>query len=151
MGRLKNLITKITNHVIDKTVHNNLDFQPTNPIHWELPKGQPKTEAELLEDNKLLVQTVDPKINFILNLIDNLEILSDPALDYFVKESYLMKLWLAHVAYKDRIDSFYNLINNKTNNLLDPSVLVKKSFKISPKQKTIKCITDLPLQKKILN
>lgn len=163
MGRIRDLIAKIANKAIENSSLDTLASKEifsdplsasevVSPIlFWEMPHGIPRTEQEILEENKMLLSTLDPKIDFLLELIAEL---NEPEVlphDIFASERSVMKLWTAHIAFKDRIDTFYNFITNKTNNLLDPSVLGKKETKKTSNIKRIKCITDLPLQKKILN
>jgi len=139
MGRVKNLLTKIINKTKTTIEIADVNPLPANEIikkkedTWTLLPGVPLTPEEVLEQNKLLIKSIDYGVDFILEFIDELNNSNVSFRDIFVSDRQIMKLWLAHIAYKNKITSFSNLIRNTTT------------------KKKIKCITDLPLQKKLLN
>lgn len=149
MGRLRNFLGKFSKKADPKSTSDespeipqletdiNLSLKP-----WEMPKNSPKTQEEVIEDNKLLIKLLDSRIDFVLHLLNELNQPEVPSHEIFANEPYFMKLWYAHVAYKTKIEDFLELIKDPT--ILSPSINTKTN-------KKIKCITDLPLQKKILN
>jgi porphobilinogen deaminase len=152
MGKVRKLFNNLINTVstyIDKETANsdlslleNVTSSNASDFIYEMPRGRPRTEDELIEDNKKIISDLDSKTLFVLSLVDEMYDDEVDSLDHFAKDSMAMKLWFAHYFYKTRIDEFYNLIKENTNNRYD--------LPANPKKK-IKCITDLPLQKKLLN
>jgi hypothetical protein len=158
MGRIRDILLGIKNkasNYLDNDSENTYTKEvstiqdsssPSDPPPYTMPQGYKLNPEELIEENKTIIQKVDPKIDSIINMLDELDTASDEdLLDLFAREPFMMKTWLAHTAYKNRIDSFHNLICPKT------SKYPTKDFKTKSIDKKIKCITDLPLQKKLLN
>jgi hypothetical protein len=149
MGRIRNFLGKFSRKEELKTIPDEILLTPELEVNlnlnskpWEMPKNPSRTQEQLIEDSKLLIKLLDSRIDFVLHLIDDLNQPEIPSHEIFANELYFMKLWYAHVAYKTKIEDFLELIKDPT--ILSPSIKTKTN-------KKIKCITDLPLQKKILN
>jgi hypothetical protein len=117
---------------------------------FTMPQGEKLSVEEQIEENKYMIRQLDPKLVFITDMINELNSEED-ALQVIAEEPDMMRLWLAHVVYKENINNFYTLISGKNINLLNPEALVPKSKRLPPKPRKIKCLKDLPLQKSLLN
>lgn len=117
---------------------------------FKMVEGKKLSLEEQIEENKYMITKLDPKLVFIADMINELNSEED-ALQVIAEEPDLMRLWFAHVVYKENINNFYTLISGKNANWLNPEALVPKSKRLPPKPRTIKCLRDLPLQKSLLN
>jgi hypothetical protein len=149
MGRIKDILIKLANKarfspdVASDLSSDNLiedDLSSSGVSDWEMPYGTPKTEEETIDEYADLITKIDPKLEFIFDFINEYKEDDTGIKSIFIREPYLMKMWFAHISYRQQTDNFYTLIS-KSPTGLPASSNVKK----------IKCITDLPLQKKILN
>ena len=150
MGRLRNFLEKL----IDKKDRNVFfkedfslgeDIKLSEPIKeeveaWVMPSNPRPSKEEFHERNKLMIKSLDQKFLFVLEITDEILDTAD-SLDLFINDSSLMKLWFAHTAYKNNIDIFNRLIRYPTQSA---------TYNLT-KKRSIKCITDLPLQSKLLN
>lgn len=125
------------------------DISEVNNTKWEMPYGTPSTEAEIIDENKNMVESLDPKLTFALEMVDEFAE-TEGFIDFFVRDPMLMKAWFAHISYKNSIENFNNLISDKDKSSFAPPVN-KNGLPPISKAKKIKCITDLPLQSKLLN
>jgi hypothetical protein len=145
MGRIRRAFHKIFNRTEEL-----IEPEPQKDnSKFEMTSGKRLTFQEIIEENKIIISTLDPKMNFLLELIK--EIKGEDLLPEIAKDPVQMQQWLAHIAYRKRIDDFNFLISGKSRNTLDPSVLVKAKHRKQSIRKRIKCLTDLPLQKSLLN
>lgn len=161
MGRIKDYIAKALKSKVKATIFDSvkpleplLGPEPIVPdikvhIPFEMTPGLKLTPEEKIEENKYLIEKLDYKVSLILKMIDDFNPEED-SLSVVAQDPGLMRLWLAHTSYKTRINDFLTLIIGKNINALSPDVLAPKVNKIS-KPKKVKCLTDLPLQKKLLN
>lgn len=156
MGRVKgiisSLIDKATNYIDQKdkssvALLDEVDSQQCDD--YVMPTGKKLSEEEVFEQNKKIIQIVDPKIYKILLMINEVHPDMD-AVDDMARDSFFMKVWLAHVSYLDKINSFSKLIQGSAG-ALGYSMLSTKQQKLQQGNSNIKCLTDLPLQKKLLN
>jgi hypothetical protein len=148
MGRIRNylfdIFTKATetfdslNASKDHTV-NTISQPMTTPPEPEyiMPNGIPFTPEEKLENNKLLIETLDSNFLHIVNVINELYP-DENIVDEIASNPQVMRIWLAHVIHRDKILKFRNIITTTS------------SYQ-KTKQKKIKCLQDLPLQKMLLN
>ena len=136
---LSKIITKATGY-LDKPsqVENGALFEAFNEVFlYEMPFGTKFTQEEIIKNNIRIISNLDAKFYFILKILDELNGLeNNTSLDTFVKEPYMMKMWLAHNAHTNSIESFHSIL---------------RQSKHKPNPKMPKCITDLPLQEKLLN
>ena len=102
-----------------------------------MPHGIPFTAEEKLENNKLLIKTLDSTFLYIVNVINELYP-DENIIEEIASNPQVMRIWLAHVIHRDKILKFRNTIT--TGNSYQKT-----------KQKKIKCLQDLPLQKMLLN
>lgn len=161
MGRIKDYLTKALVKAEDY-----LNSQKESPVleqasvgipeptidssFYEMQPGVVLTEEEKIEENKYLISTLDSKTLFLLKMIDQLHPEED-AIHEVASDVSMMRAWLAHVSYKNKIEEFTVLITGQDKRLLDPTVLAGKNNKPMPKPKRVKCLQDLPLQKTLLN
>jgi hypothetical protein len=128
-----------------------LNFNVQKKIaEFKMVQGKRLSLEEQIEENKYMIRQLDPKLIFIADMINELNKEED-ALQVIAEEPDMMRLWFAHVVYKENINNFYTLISGKNINLLNPEALVPKSKRLPPKPRKIKCLKDLPLQKSLLN
>lgn len=156
MGIIKRTINKFfkkTEELIEPEAivieSSNFNEQKELP-EFKMVQGKKLTLQEQIEENKYMITKLDPKLIFITNMINELNSDED-ALQVIAEEPDLMRLWLAHIVYKENINNFYTLISGKNVNSLNPEALVPKSKRLPPKPRKIKCLKDLPLQKSLLN
>ena len=156
MGRVKGIISSLIDKAtsyIDQKEKTSIalpdELDPHQSEDYIMPVGQKLSEEEIFEQNKKIIEMVDPKIYRILLMINEL----NPdinAIDDMARDSFFMKVWLAHVSYLDKINSFSKLIQGSAGTL-GYSMLSTKQQKLRQGNFNIKCLTDLPLQKKLLN
>lgn len=156
MGRVKDILVGLVNKASDYLDKPSLDSYNSSLVleeksdQYVMLSGTPLSQEESIEQNKMLIRTLDYKFSRILEMIDEL----NPDLDVFhemATQPTLMKTWLAHISYSKRIHSFNTYIKGYDKNLLDPKVLASKELSSVKGTSNIKCITDLPLQKKLLS
>jgi hypothetical protein len=76
---------------------------------FTMPQGEKLSIEEQIEENKYMIRQLDPKLVFITDMINELNSEED-ALQVIAEEPDMMRLWLAHVVYKENINNFYTLI-----------------------------------------
>lgn len=138
-------LTQIDEYVPPDTVDSSVVPSP-----YEMQPGVKLSPDEKIEENKYLISTLDSKTLFLLKMIDELHPEED-AIHAVASDALMMRAWLAHISYKNKIEEFTVLITGQDKRLLDPSVLAGKNNKPIPKPKRVKCLRDLPLQKTLLN
>jgi len=157
MGRMKDIFVGMINKASGYLDKDSLEESPqledepelSKTTHWEMPYGTPSTEEEIIEENKSMVESLDPKLTFALEMVDEFAE-TEGFIDFFIRDPLLMKAWFAHISYKNSIETFNNLISDKDQSSFAPPVN-KNGLPPISKIKKIKCITDLPLQSKLLN
>jgi hypothetical protein len=155
MGRIKKIILNLLDKTEDffaNKYKESLSLEPEvvkDNSKFEMVPGKKLSLQELIEENKLIISTLDPKMNFLIELIR--EIKGEDILPAIAQDPLHMQQWLAHIAYRKKIDDFNFLISGKNRNTLDPGLLVKSKHRTQLIRKNIKCLTDLPLQKSLLN
>jgi hypothetical protein len=151
-GIISSLINKATSYIDQKDKSSAVlpdESDSSQPESYTMTPGQKLSEEEVFEQNKKIIQTVDPKIYNILLMVNEFNPEMD-VIDDMARDSFFMKVWLAHVAYLDKINSFSKLIQG-SDGILGYSMLSTKQKKLQKGNSNIKCLTDLPLQKKLLN
>lgn len=156
MGRVKGIINSLINKAtsyMDRSGETNdvlsEKSDTTQQEEYVMPFGKKLSDEEIFEENKKLLEIVDPKIYRVLLMINELNPDMD-AINDMAKDSLFMKVWLAHVSYLDKINSFNKLIQGLAGSS-GYSMLSTKQQKLRQGNSNIKCLTDLPLQKKLLN
>lgn len=161
MGRVKNLLVDLYQLLEDRFGSPEED-DPISPTPQEIitPPIIPLTEEECFnfnldstDLNLEIIEKIDYKTYLLLLMAGHVNIPEKGKLEItelFTTESFLMELWLLHVANRVKFKDFYSLIANKEY-FLPVSKEVTKDNQVKPKQKKIKCLHDLPLQKKLLN
>lgn len=154
MGKLREII----NNLIDRTdifFDKNTEPLPPStqeqiqPAIFEMTPGKKLSKQEIIEENQNLIQSLDPKLMFLIKVV--YEVNKQDVLKTIAQDYKSMQEWLAHIAYRTKIDNFNSLLSGRNLNLLDPNLLVPKKHRKEFTGKTIKCLTDLPLQKSLLN
>jgi hypothetical protein len=107
---------------------------PIKEKEYVMPHGVKLSKEELIEEDKFIISKLDNKLNLLITMIQDIHPDEDMQ-DAIVTEPFLMKVWLAHIAYKTKISDFNSLLTGQK----------------TLKSKRIKCLTDLPLQKTLLN
>ena len=107
---------------------------PTKEKEYVMPYGVKLSKEELIEEDKFIISKLDNKLNLLITMIQDIHPEEDMQ-DLIVTEPFLMKVWLAHIAYKTKISDFNSVLTGQK----------------TLKSKRIKCLTDLPLQKTLLN
>ena len=157
MGRVKDMLIGMVNKAPDYLEKesaeelNQLESSKTTKHldNWKMPQGIAPTEEEVIEEYKNMVESLDPKLTFALEMVDEFAE-TEGFIDLFVRDPLLMKAWFGHISYKSSIENFNNLISDKDQSSFAPPV-TKNGLPPISKRKKIKCITDLPLQSKLLN
>jgi len=127
-----------------------IEFTPEkNNSKFEMIPGKKLTLEEVIQENKIIISTLDPKLMFLIHLVS--EVKQEDMLQTIAENSLNMDDWLAHITYKTKMENFNNLLNGRNLKSLDPNALVPKKHRKEFSGKTIKCLTDLPLQKSLLN
>lgn len=142
MGKIREYIFKIFDKAEDilsrdkksTTLVDNTPTEKPKNTEYTMPYGLKRTKEELIEEDKLIITKLDNKLNLLVTMIQDLHP-DQNVQDLIIGEPFLLKVWLAHIAYKTKISDFNNLLTGK----------------IQLKSKKIKCLTDLPLQKTLLN
>lgn len=145
MGIIRRTISKFFNKTEELIGHT---LQKDNS-KFEMALGKKLTLEEIIEENKIIISTLDPKLMFLVHLIS--EVKQEDMLQIIAENSLNMDDWLAHITYKTKMENFNNLLNGRNLKSLDPNALVPKKHRKEFSGKTIKCLTDLPLQKSLLN
>jgi hypothetical protein len=160
MGRIRNYLVKALEKAEDYLASKDNQALEQSDIDapidtidssvYEMQPGVKLTSDEKIEENKYLISTLDSKTLFLLKMIDQLHPEED-AIHTVASDPAMMRAWLGHISYKNKIEEFTVLITGQDKRLLDPTVLAGKNNKPAPKPKRIKCLQDLPLQKTLLN
>jgi hypothetical protein len=144
MGRIRKYLFNIFNRASETL--ENFTAQPVpDPIvddipvetPYVMPNGIPLTQEEKIRNNEYLIENLDSSFFLVLNLINEIYPEQD-IINEIASTPSMMRIWLAHINYKNKINTFRELVDNKINLQ-------------NTKQKKIKCLHDLPLQKKLLN
>ena len=166
MGRIKDLFIKAFLNKRDFEPEPYTSFPEANDILKEpefISKPLPMTTEECLlfnqhsnSQNKEIISKLDYKSSLLLNLIGDVtyeDTNIGPAIDIFAKEPLAMEAWLNHVTYKTNIKNFNDLLRGYDSTLISGDFLLSADISRSRRlsKGKIKCLKDLPLQKKILN
>ena len=145
MGRIRRAFHKIFNRIEES-----IEPEPQKDnSKFEMIPGKKLTLEEVIQENKIIISTLDPKLMFLIHLVS--EVKQEDMLQTIAENSLNMDDWLTHITYKTKMENFNNLLNGRNLKSLDPNALVPKKHRKEFSGKTIKCLTDLPLQKSLLN
>lgn len=162
MGRVKTLLTNLY-QILEETFNSpeDIDFNSKEDSFTPDPPISPLTEEDCFNFNLTtkdfnldLIEKIDYKTYLLLLMAGYVNVPEKGKVafsDLFVDEPLLMEFWLHHVLYKSNFKNFYSLIANKTYFLSIDKELKESTGQDKPKQKKIKCLHDLPLQKKLSN
>ena len=159
MGKVKNLLVDLY-QLLEQTFGSTDQVDPSTPTSINNPPIIPLTQEECfnfnLDSTNLnleIIEKIDYKTYLLLLMAGYADVPEKGKLEVtelFTTEPLLMEFWLLHLSNRTKFKNFYSLIANKEYFLpINEEVIL--TTQVKPKQKKIKCLHDLPLQKKLLN